>query len=183
MLFYQAVTMEPGTRDLWSVMWANLLRGHIGVGTPGTNSFDYSEAGLEPGDIIIGGNPGCSWGHWTHAALYVGDGMVVDTLLRHGVHLQPVERFAHAYQQAGVLKVNLPRAVKERAVREAMAIHGKPFNLLAGRYANGWFYCTLVVWYAYNKAGYDLDPKGGYWVVPDRFVDSPAVTLYASPPY
>lgn len=183
MILYQGLTMEPGTRDLWSVILSKLQQGEIGVGVPGTNSFDFATADLEPGDIILGGNPGCSWGHWTHAALYVGNGQVIDTLLRHGVHLQPVERFGAAYQQAGVLKVNLPREVKEQAVQEALAIYGKPFNLLSGRRSDQWFYCTKVVWYAYHQAGVDLDPRGGYWVVPDRFTESPFVTLTASPPY
>jgi hypothetical protein len=133
-LLYATITMEPGTRDLWGVLWSNALRGNIGVGIPGANGFDFASAGLEPGDIIIGGNPGCSWGEWTHAALYVGDGKVVDTLLRFGVHLEDVNRFAGAYQRAGVLKVNLPRAVKEQAVREALAVMNRPFNLLSGRH-------------------------------------------------
>lgn len=180
-LIYQVATLSPGTRDLWAVMLERAARGWIGVGTPGQNRFDFAAAGLEPGDIVLGHNPGSSWGHWTHAALYVGDGLVVDTLLRHGVYLDRVERFAYAYQASGVLKVQLPPAVKQRAVDEAMAVLGRPFNLLSGRHQDGWFYCTQVVWYAYQRAGVDLDPAGGYWVVPDRFLDSGHVTLVLQP--
>lgn len=182
-ILYQAAFMEAGTRELWGVMIGQLRRGYVGVGIPGQNGFDFRTAGLEPGDIVLGGNPGTSWGHWTHAALYVGDGLVADTLLRHGVHLQPVERFARAYQQAGVLKVHLPAEVKARAVRYALAAVGKPFNLLSGRRSGNWFYCTKLAWFAYHQAGYDLDPLGGHWVVPDRFTRSPAVRLTASPGY
>ncbi len=182
-LLYHTVFMAPGTRDLWGVALINLQQGQVGVGIPGTNSFDFTAARPEPGDIILGGNPGCSWGHWTHAALYVGNGQVVDTLLRRGVHLQTVERFAGAYQQAGVLRVNLPPEVKAAAVRHALANLGKPFSLLSGRNARNWFYCTKLAWYAYKQAGYDLDPGGGHWVVPDRFTRSPVVTLLASPSY
>lgn len=179
LLAWQALTASPGTRDLWHVLWANLLQGHLGVGIPGENGLDFARVPLEPGDIVLGGNPGTSWGQWTHAALYVGGGQVVDTLLRRGVHLAPVERFAGAYQRAAVLKVLLPRPVKEEAVRHALATLGRPFNLLAGRQADGWFYCTKVAWYAYWRAGYDLDPAGGYWVVPDRFLRSPLVQVAA----
>lgn len=181
-LLHNLVFMSPGTREFWGILWASARRGDIGVGIPGANGFDFAAAGLEPGDIVLGANPGNSWGHWTHAALYVGNGQVVDTLLRYGVHLSPVERFAHAYQQAGVLKVNLPPDVKARAVALALGTLGRPFNLLAGRETGDWFYCTKLAWWVYWRAGYDLDPDGGHWVVPDRFLASPAVTLTASPP-
>lgn len=181
-LAWNTATMAPATRDLWRVMWAQARRGFIGVGIPGQNGFDFAAAGLEPGDIVLGGNPGTSWGEWTHGALYVGNGLVIDTLLRRGVHLAPVDRFAGAYARAGYLKVHLPPAVKERAVREGLALLGRPFNLLAPRRSGAWFYCTKVAWYAYWRAGVDLDPGGGYWVVPDRFLASPHVELVASGP-
>lgn len=182
-LVYQSVTMTPGTRALWSLAWQNAAAGRIGVGIPGANGFDFSTAALEPGDIILGHNPGNSWGYWTHAALYVGDGMVVDTLLRYGVHLERVDRFAHAYQRAGVLKISATPAEKAQAVRVARSLLGHPFNLLSGRHQAGWTYCTKVAWYAYDQAGVDIDPGGGNWVVPDNFVRGPrAASLTASEP-
>lgn len=181
LLVWSIAFMAPGTREIWAITLDNARRGYIGVGVPGENGFDFKAVGIEPGDIVLGANPGNSWGHWTHAALYVGDGRVIDTLLRNGVHQQPVERFALAYQRAGVLKVNLPREVKQRAVAEALALQGRPFSMLAGRTSSRWFYCTKIVWYAYWRAGVDLDPKGGHWVSPDRFVVHPRVSLVASP--
>lgn len=160
--------MAPGTRWTWRVIFTNLFDGNVGVGTwTGVrNRFDFTH--LEPGDIVIGGNPYASWGHYTHATLYVGDGKVVETLLRQGVNLGPVTQYNN-YTWAGVLRVNAPAEVKQKAVEAALGKVGKPFYLLAPKGSGDWFYCTKMVWWAYHQAGVDLDPEGGFWMVPDRF--------------
>lgn len=99
--------MTPGTRWTWGVIIQRALNGEIGVGswTGVPNSLDFSQR--EPGDIVIGGNPGASWGHYTHATLYLGDGQVAETLLREGVNTGPVSRY-HDYTWAGALQVKAP---------------------------------------------------------------------------
>lgn len=173
-LAWQALTMAPGTRQTWGVILRNALAGRIGVGswTGVPNTFDFSR--LEPGDIVIGGNPGASWGHYTHATLYVGNGQVMETLLREGVNVRPVSRY-NDYTWAGALRVKAPPAVKQAAVAAALSRTGRPFYLLAPRRSAQWFYCTKLVWWAYKEAGLDLDPGGGFWMVPDRFFLSPHV--------
>lgn len=179
LLAWALLTMAPGTRALWGTMLAALGRGEVGVGVPGTSALDFSALDLLPGDLVLGGNPGTSWGYWTHAAIYVGDGRVMDSLLRFGVHPEPVDRFAAAYARTAVLRVKVPQAVRDRAVRVARSLEGRPFNLLSPRGSTGWFYCTQVAWHAYKEAGVDLDPEGGFWVVPDRFLESPLVEVVA----
>lgn len=166
--------MTSGTRWTWGVVARNAFHGSIGVGTwTGVpNAYDFT--GLEPGDIVIGGNPGASWGHYTHATLYVGNGQVVETLLRNGVNLGSVSRY-NDYTWAGALRVNAPPEVKAKAVAAALSRQGLPFYLLAPRSSPDWFYCTKIVWWAYKQAGLDLDPEGGFWMVPDRFLLSPYV--------
>lgn len=156
-------------------MFDRLGMGYFGVGywDGEANEFDFSQ--LEPGDLVLGGNTGSSWGHWTHAALYIGDGMVMDTFLQTGVSPRSVTAYNDYYSHAGALRVNLPKEVKEAAVADAKALQGKPFYLLAPRGSDTLFYCTKVVWYAYHQQGYDLDPDGAYWVVPDRILSSDLV--------
>lgn len=176
-LLFEIVTMTPATRQLWAVMFARLSEGAFGVGywDGSYNEFDFSQ--LEPGDIVLGGNTGSSWGHWTHAAIYLGDGYVLDTFLQTGVSPRPVTAYNVYYSHAGALRVNLPRAVKEEAVARARALEGLPFYLLASRESQSLFYCTKVVWYVYRQIdpAYDLDPQGAYWVVPDNITRSPLV--------
>lgn len=175
LLTVNLVTMSPATTELWGIMFDRLKLGHFGVGywDGEYNEFDFNR--LEPGDIVLGGNTGSSWGHWTHAALYLGDGMVMDTFLQTGVSPRPVRAYNEYYSHAGALRVKLPKAVKEEAVAKARSLQGKPFYLLAPRGSATLFYCTKVVWYVYRQLGYDLDPQGAYWVVPDRIARSELV--------
>ncbi len=176
MILWNVITMRPATRELWSFMWGRLVNeGAFGVGfwDGEYNEFDFRQ--LEPGDIVLGGNTGSSWGHWTHAAIYIGDGMVMDNFLRTGVAPRPVTAYNEYYSHAGALRVKLPPEVKAAAVERAKSLVGKPFHLLAPRDSQALFYCTKIVWWAYLQEGYDLDPKGAFWVVPDRIAESALV--------
>lgn len=179
LLLAGVATMKPATRDLWSLMVDRLKLGYFGVGywDGEYNEFDFSL--LEPGDIVLGGNTGSSWGYWTHAALYIGDGKVMDTFLQTGVSPRPVTAYNEYYSHAGALRVRLSKEVKEQAVATALKLKGYPFYLLAPRGSDTLFYCTKIVWYAYHLQGYDLDPEGAYWVVPDRIAASDLVEQMA----
>lgn len=173
LLLWNAVTMTPGTASLWRLMFSRLRNeGAFGVGVwnGNRNEFDFSQ--LEPGDIVLGGNTGSSWGHWTHAALYLGNGKVMETFLQTGTRPEPVTRYNEYYSHAGALRVKLPREQKEKAVAEARKLIGQPFYLLASRKSSALFYCSKVVWYAYKQVGVDLEPDGAYWIVPDRVAQS-----------
>lgn len=178
LLVFNIVTIRPGTVATFRVLAANVLQGNVGTGMWNgvQNPLDFSQ--LEPGDIILGHNPGCTWGYYTHATLYLGNGQVMETLLTTGAATASVEHY-HDYTGAAILRVNLPKDVKERAVQAALSLRGRPFLLLAPRQTSDWFYCTKAVWWAYKQAGYDLDPDGSFWVVPDQFPKSPFVTVVA----
>jgi len=179
---WQLVTMTRGTRWTWGRVIRRGLSGQIGAGTwhGSPNAFDFSR--LEPGDIVIGGNPGASWGHYTHATLYLGEGQVMETLLRQGVSLGPVTRY-NDYTWAGALRVRVPAEVRAAAVAAARRLAGLPFYLLAPRRSPEWFYCSKIVWWAYRQAGVDLDPAGGFWMVPDRFFQCDRIEpLRGTPP-
>lgn len=175
LILYNTLTMKPATKELWAFMWAELGQGNFGVGVwdGESNDFDFSQ--LEPGDIVLGGNTGSSWGHWTHAALYLGDGQVMETFLQPGTKPEPVTRYNEYYSHAGALRVNLPADVKDRAVARARALEGSPWYLLASKGSASLQYCSKIVWWVYAQEGYDLDPDRPYWVVPDRIARSPLV--------
>lgn len=169
MILWNLFTMRPATRELWGLMWGRLVNeGAFGVGywDGEYNEFDFSQ--LEPGDLVLGGNIGSSWGHWTHAAIYIGDGLVMDNFLRPGVAPRPVTAYNEYYSHAGALRVNLPPEVKRAAVEKAKSLQGKAFHLLAPRDSIGLFYCSKIAWWSYAQLGYDLDPGGPFWIVPDR---------------
>ncbi|MFZ5814730.1 MAG: hypothetical protein ACOY93_05455 [Bacillota bacterium] len=173
LILWNVLTMRPATRQLWSYMWGRLVNeGAFGVGywDGEYNEFDFSQ--LEPGDLVLGGNTGSSWGHWTHAAIYIGDGMVMDNFLRTGVAPRPVTAYNEYYSHAGALRVKLPPAVKQEAVARAKSLAGRPFHLLAPRNSRALYYCSKIAWWAYASQGYDLDPDGAFWVVPDRMATS-----------
>jgi uncharacterized protein YycO len=173
LLLWNAVTMTPATTALWRLMFTRLRQeGAFGVGVwdGNANVFDFGQ--LEPGDIVLGGNTGSSWGDWTHAALYLGNGEVMETFLQTGATPEPVSRYNNYYSHAGALRVKLPKAVKEQAVAEARRLVGKPFYLLAPRNSTSLFYCSKVVWYAYKRAGVDIEPDHAYWIIPDRITQS-----------
>jgi len=172
---HNVVTMRPATKEVWRFAWSELQQGNFGVGRwdGEENDFDFSQ--LEPGDIVLGGNTGSSWGHWTHAALYIGDGQVMETFLQPGTKPEPVGRYNHYYSDAGALRVKLPAEVKQRAVERARKLEGKPWYMLAPKNSPELWYCSKVVWWVYAQEGYDLDPDGPYWIVPDRIARSPLV--------
>lgn len=173
-VLWQLLTMTPGTRWIWRRVLRQARTGNLGVGTWNgvPNHFDFRD--LEPGDIVIGGNPGASWGHYTHATLYMGDGQVMETLLRQGVGPGPVSRY-NDYTWAGALRVQAPAAVKAAAVAAARQAAGQPFYLLAPLRSGQWFYCSKVIWWAYHQAGFSLGTGDGFWMVPDRLFRSDQV--------
>ena len=53
---------------------------------------DISFEGLE-GDIVLGAYPHCAYGRYSHAALYVGSGQIIEGYADLGITLQSIEHF------------------------------------------------------------------------------------------
>ncbi|WP_051430850.1 YiiX/YebB-like N1pC/P60 family cysteine hydrolase [Thermicanus aegyptius] len=49
---------------------------------------------------------------------------------------------------------------------------GEPYSLTTSKDDTTRWYCSKLVWYAWNQQGYDLDPDGGYYVLPSDLEDS-----------
>ena len=161
----------------WVEVLAAAGRGEFGIGDYDNvpNSLDISD--LQAGDIILGGNPGGSYGRYTHAGFYIGNGQVVDMYTSDGVYVTGVEIY-HDYTWAAVLRVKTSPAIRAAAVNYVKRQVGTPFFILAPKSDDGLWYCSKLVWYAYYRQGIDLDPfHNSYWIVPDACLSSPKTTL------
>jgi len=157
---------------------ANLQDGKFGTGMSSGrgNHLDFSQ--LLPGDILLGGNPRASYGVFTHAGIYLGDGMVLDGWLDQGLARTPVETF-HGYDWACILRVKLPPEARRRAVDYALAHEHRIFYPIAFKPGERIWNCTKVVWKSYLLQGVDLDTFHDLWVAPDAFYLSPHVEVIA----
>lgn len=158
---------------------ASAGRGNFGTGqfsgTP--NQLDLSQ--LQPGDILLGGNPGGSYGHYTHAGLYIGDNQVVTMYTASGVYLEKPTAY-HRYQWAAIVRVKASPSQKRAAVSYCRSQVDGPFFILTPKTNNGLWYCSKLIWIAYLKEGIDLDPFKFFWVIPDAFIYSPNTKIITS---
>ena len=152
-------------------------RGELGSGKFGGKPNHLDLSLLQPGDILLGGNPGSSYGFFTHAGLYVGNNRVVDMYISTGVYLAEAKTYQHYYNRAAILRVKARPGQKKAAVDYALTQIDKPFFILASKKEDGLWYCTKLLWRAYLAQGIDLDTLKGYWVLPDSFWFSPRVQV------
>ncbi|HBQ28134.1 MAG TPA: hypothetical protein DD719_01715 [Desulfotomaculum sp.] len=152
-------------------------RGELGSGKFGGKPNHLDLSLLQPGDILLGGNPGSSYGFFTHAGLYIGNNQVVDMYISTGVYLTEAKTYQRYYDRAAILRVKASPDQKKAAVDYALTQIGKPFFILAPKKEDGLWYCTKLIWRAYLAQGIDLDTLNSYWVLPDSFWLSPQVQV------
>jgi len=73
-----AATAHGETPSLFILVLSAAGRGELGSGEFRGNLNKLDLSLLQPGDILLGGNHGSSYGVFTHAGLYAGDNRVVD---------------------------------------------------------------------------------------------------------
>ena len=152
----------------------NVFQGRYGSGffTGQRNQLDFSS--LEPGDILLGGNPGGSYGHFTHAGIYVGNGEVMEGYVDCGISRQGAGHYRY-YAWACVLRVKLPPEQRLRAAEYAARREGRMFYPAAFKTGDRYWNCTKLIWKAYKEEGVDLDPRRDLWLTPDAIYFSPWV--------
>ena len=131
--------------------------------------------GVNPGDIILTRNAGSdevenqSPGWWNHAAIYVGNGWVIEAQMGQGVIVTSFDEFCKHYPYIMVLR---PRgACRHRLaamINTAKRLVGRPYDLRAS--IKFWFFdfrggdnCVSLVRSCYGYA-YGFDPC---WKIPD----------------
>ena len=149
----------------------------IGVFSGQPNRLDFTQ--LQVGDILLGGNPGGSYGHFTHAGLYLGQGQVLEGYVDCGLSRQLVEHYRN-YDWACILRVKLPEAARAVAAEYARQREGRIFYPMAFKPGERYWNCTKIIWAAYQEQGIDLDPFNDLWVTPDALYQSPWVEVVDS---
>ncbi len=154
----------------------NAFQGKTGYGCEGYygNQIDFS--GLEPGDLILGSYPECSYGHYSHAGLYLGKGEVLEGFVDMGVNIQNIEHYRQ-YAEVCLLRVTADEKTKNRAVQYARNHQGCIFYPLAFKPGDRIFNCTKIMWQAYKIQGLDLAPDPNLWISPDCFRQNANVEL------
>jgi len=146
----------------------SLTRGNAGFGLQGYYKNDISFAGLEEGDILLGGYPHCAYGRFSHAAMYIGNGQVIECYIDLGVTVQPIIHYRD-YSEVCLLRVKADPAIKRKAVDYIKKNQGGMFYTLAFKSGDRIWNCTKIIWRAYYEQGLDLDQAGDFWVTPDSF--------------
>ena len=158
------------------------------------NPFTYMEevegfapmARMKDGDIIVTASVRVSWWRYGHAAL-VADGKNERLLesLSPGVE----SKYSGAYTFGNlanfmILRVNVDEEIKQQAVAYAKEnLVGLPYSMTVGVLSKKYkeeikkTQCAHLVWYAYKKAGIDLDSNGGGIVKPQDIANSPYVEV------
>ena len=154
----------------------NAAKGNFGYGNSIRYANDISFSGLEIGDIILGGYPDCAYGRFSHIAMHVGNGQVIEAFVDYGVHIRPIDHFRD-YKEVCLLRVEAEPEIKEKAVEYAQSLQGKMFYALAFKPGERIWNCSKLIWRAYLEEGIDLDPSRDLWISPDIFYKSEQISI------
>lgn len=154
----------------------NVVHGRAGYGLQEAEGNNISFADLEPGDIILGGYPGCSYGRFTHVALYIGDGMVIEGFAELGICTQSVTHFWD-YSDVCLLRVKADEDIKVGASNYVKDYDSRLFYPIAFKPGERIWNCSKIIWKAYMMQGLNLDPDNDLWIAPDVFYESSKVEI------
>ncbi len=166
-------------QDKEAVMYAYIdsaSQGKFGYGFNVQYYNDISFAGLEVGDIILGGYPDCAYGRFSHVGIYNGNGQVIEAFVDYGVHIRAIDHFRN-YTEVCLLRVEADPEVKKKAAEYAADFQGKMFYPLAFKPGDRIWNCSKVIWKAYMEQGIELDDHRDLWISPDAFYYSPHVSI------
>lgn len=158
------------------------------------NPYTYSEeindiipmAQLEPGDILVTATVRVSWLRYGHAALVVDpdEGVALESMSPGtSSTYNSVTDFAKLANFM-ILRPKVDKETKAEILDYAHAnLYGIPYRFTVGIFYKKYpetlrvSQCAHLVWYAYNKFGYDLDSDGGGIVKPQDMVCSDHVEV------
>ncbi|MHB1417445.1 MAG: YiiX/YebB-like N1pC/P60 family cysteine hydrolase [Chloroflexota bacterium] len=107
------------------------------------------DSGLQPGDILFVSNPDDVWyspnAIWTHNAIYVGNNMVVEATLDHGVAYANLDGWGAGLTKA-VKRLAKPRAsTVNAAVAYAEQHVGIPYDIFFDKDTESRQYCSELI--------------------------------------
>lgn len=149
----------------------NFKEGRFSHGIERNYNNGISFADLEPGDIIVGGYPECSYGRFSHAAIYLGDNLVMESYGDLGVTTQPLSHFWD-YSEIALLRVEANPELKNKVIEYVGGFTGGLFYPVAFKPGERIWNCTKIIWKAYYEQGIDLEGREDLWTTPDDFYNS-----------
>lgn len=147
-----------------------VVKGHLNGRFQGkSNGADFTI--LEPGDILLCHNQGGGYGFWTHSAIYVGNGQVVDAEgFCKGTEVKKLESYRN-YDDLEVLRLRGTSDVRTRIARRAIREIGKSYNPFSGITDTSSLYCSKLIWQTFSQEGILLC-QTSTWVLPDDISQS-----------
>ncbi|NLV17575.1 MAG: hypothetical protein GXY50_10285 [Syntrophomonadaceae bacterium] len=155
-----------------------ISQGHTGSGTPSGRGNQLALENLMPGDILLGGNRGSTYGGFTHAALYAGEGQAWQGWLTLGISKVDAVKFRD-YDRACILRVAATPDQRETVLREVESHQGQLFFPLPFKSGERIWNCSKIIWLPFFKLGLDLDSFQDIWVTPDSIYRSSLVEIIA----
>lgn len=154
----------------------NFKAGRFSHGIERNYNNGISFADLEPGDIIVGGYPECSYGRFSHAAIYIGNNLVMESYGDLGVTIQPLNHFWD-YSEIALLQVEAEPEIKNKAIEYIISFKGGLFYPVAFKPGDRIWNCTKIIWKAYYEQGIDLEGRQDLWTTPDDFYSNSYTTI------
>lgn len=154
----------------------NALKGQGGYTASSHTGNQISFAGLEPGDIILGGYDYCAYGYFSHAGIYSGNNRVWEGYVDLGITEQSIDHYWN-YSKICILRVEAPRKVKIKAVEYVRKHKGNLFYPLSFKTGERYWNCTKIMCKAYADQGVKLGTPDEFWVSPDALYKSPKVKI------
>lgn len=155
----------------------HMMAGDIGAGFGWAgNELDLRRCG--PGDILLGGNDGATYGRYSHAALAVDSRTCWEVSLETGIRQVPVKRFLN-YDRACILRVKASEPQRKQALRYVAESNHGMFYPMAFKNGTRLQNCTKFIWQAYIKQGIDLDERNDLWLPPDWLYQNRNTTVIA----
>ncbi|MEN6349939.1 MAG: NlpC/P60 family protein, partial [Syntrophomonas sp.] len=152
-------------------------KGQVGFGDTNVAGNRISFAGLEPGDILLGGYRDCAYGRFSHAGIYIGNGQVIEGYVDLGVTIQPVTHYWN-YSQICLLKVVAKPEVKRKAVEYAKSYQQALFFPVSFKNGERIWNCSKIMWKAYAAQGLELlKNDDDFWIAPEAYYYSPVVEV------
>jgi hypothetical protein len=153
-----------------------LFKGYA-AGSPQNERNTYLPVDLlEPGDIIVCGNPSAVYGDWSHATIYLGDRTVLSQDLLSGIGIEHVDGLAW-YDHVRVLRPAVPAATRAAAARSANDYVGQIFNLMSHPQDPWQWTCSRCVEDAYRTQGVEIS-DGRFWITPDALAVGDGHVVY-----
>lgn len=140
-------------------------------------AFPLASDQLEPGDIIVCGNPGAVYGTWSHATIYLGNDRVLAQDVLSGIGTESVAQLSW-YDHIRIIRPSAAARLRSAAAETAASYQGRVFNLMAHPQDPRQTNCSRCVADAYHAHGVRINDDR-FWITPDALADASGTVVVA----